>query len=112
MDYNYQMQDCVFCKIVAGELPSQKEYEDDLVLGFRSNQPSADTHILFIPKNHVASLRDATDATLLGKIMIILKETAEKMNIRDYKVIVNNGQHQSVPHMHFHLLGGTLKGVI
>jgi histidine triad (HIT) family protein len=106
------MQDCVFCKIVAGEISAEKEYEDDLVIGFKDRKPMADIHLLFVPKVHVSSLGEVADANILSKTLTVLRDFAKKMNIVDYKVLVNNGRFQSVPHMHFHLLGGTLKGVI
>lgn len=106
------MKDCIFCQIVAGDISSDKAYEDEFVVGFKNIDPQADTHLVFIPKSHIASLREVVEPELLGKVLLALRDTAKKLNIADYKVINNNGHYQHVPHIHFHLLGGTLKGGI
>lgn len=105
------MNDCVFCKIVAGEIPSQKVWEDDDVFAFRDLNPQAPQHILIVPKKHIEKLADVTpeDQTLLGKLMLtamrIAKETAAE---NGFRVVVNNGESagQSVWHLHLHLLSG------
>jgi histidine triad (HIT) family protein len=112
------MSDCLFCKIGAGEIPSNVVYEDDELLAFRDISPKAPTHILIIPKKHVASLADTTDtdAALLGKIQILVRQLAEKEGIAEsgFRVISNSGADsgQEVPHLHYHLVGGRKLGDI
>jgi histidine triad (HIT) family protein len=112
------MSDCLFCKIGAGEIPSNVVYEDDELLAFRDISPKAPTHILIIPKKHVASLADTTDAdaALLGKIQILARQLAEKEGIAEsgFRVISNSGADsgQEVPHLHYHLVGGRKLGDI
>lgn len=101
--------DCVFCKIVAGEVSVTKEYEDDEVVVFKSNRPEALVHLLVVPRRHIESLKIAedNDVQILGKIQIIAKKMAEKFGISDgYRVLVNAGKFQEVPHLHYHLKGG------
>ena len=107
-------KDCVFCKIIAGELPANFEYEDEDVVAFRDIEPSAPTHVLVIPKRHIKSLAESKDADieLLGKIQIIAKKVAEKCNIADgFKVVTNSGAKagQIVHHIHYHVMGGWKK---
>ena len=108
--------DCIFCKIVAGEIPSNKVYEDDLVLAFHDIQPQAPVHILVIPKTHLCGCAaiNADNSALVAHIFeVIAKITAEK-GITDFRVVSNQGAEagQTVPHLHFHILAGcTLKGM-
>jgi histidine triad (HIT) family protein len=101
-------EDCVFCKIVKGEIPSTKEYEDKDVLVFRNINPVAETHLLIVPKKHVTTFLE------LNNEMNNLVRAAQKV-IRDkkiesgYKLVVNGGKYQEVPHFHLHLLAGELK---
>ena len=111
------MNDCLFCKIIAGEIPSTRVYEDDLCYAFKDISPQAATHILLIPKKHIASLHDASaqDQALLGALLLKASEIAEKQGIAatGYRVTTNIGEHgcQSVKHLHLHILGGEqLKG--
>ncbi|HKG55792.1 MAG TPA: histidine triad nucleotide-binding protein [Candidatus Limnocylindrales bacterium] len=103
---------CLFCRIVAGELPATKVHEDDLVLGIRDINPVAPTHILLLPKSHVASVADLTsaDAEVLGALFAAAAALARSEDIeeRGYRVVTNVGRDagQSVDHLHFHLLGG------
>ena len=103
--------DCLFCKIVNGEIPSDKVYEDPFLIGFRDISPQAPTHILFIPKKHIGMLDDLTpeDATLIGSMTLAAKEMAAKEGLEQgYRLVLNNGASagQSVFHIHMHLLGG------
>ena len=104
--------DCLFCRIVAGEIASTKVYEDDSVLAIRDINPQAPTHILLIPKAHVASAQDLgkTDAALLGSVFAMSARLADREGIAStgYRVVTNVGEDggQSVDHLHFHLLGG------
>ena len=105
------MQDCIFCKIVRGEIPSRKAYEDDEVLAFHDIQPAAPVHLLVVPKRHIASLADAgeADAALLGRMMALTGRLARENGSPDgYRTIVNTGRigRQDVMHVHVHVLGG------
>jgi histidine triad (HIT) family protein len=89
------VQDCIFCKIVRGEIPSQKVYEDGEILGFRDIHPLAPVHFMLVPKRHIASLADATadDAGLLGRIMALTGRVArEQGSPEGYRTIVNTGR--------------------
>jgi len=105
------VQDCIFCKIVRGEIPSQKVYEDGEILGFRDIHPLAPVHFMLVPKRHIASLADATadDAGLLGRIMALTGRVArEQGSPEGYRIIVNTGRigRQDVMHLHVHVIGG------
>ena len=105
------MQDCIFCKIVRGEIPSKKAYEDDELLAFHDIQPAAPVHLLVVPKRHIASLADAgeADAPLLGRMMALTGRLARENGSPDgYRTIVNTGRigRQDVMHVHVHVLGG------
>ena len=102
---------CVFCKIVRGELPSRKVYEDDDVLAFHDIEPWAPVHFMLVPKKHIASLYDATpdDAPAMGKILTLAGRLAREQGATDgFRTIVNTGRvgHQDVKHVHVHVLGG------
>ena len=104
------MSDCLFCKIVEGESPSTKVYEDDMILAFRDLEPQAPEHVLVIPKKHIASLDDVTeeDQEILGYLMCKIKDIAADLGIENgYRVVNNCGEDglQTVKHIHFHLLG-------
>ena len=103
--------DCLFCKIVAGEIPSTKVYEDDLVLAFRDITPKAPTHILVIPKAHIASVAEinSENSGVVSHIFEVIAQLAKQEGLKDgFRVVSNCGEHggQSVHHLHFHLLGG------
>jgi histidine triad (HIT) family protein len=104
--------DCVFCRIVAGEIPADIVYQDKALLAFRDINPQAPTHILIIPKSHIASLAEITakHQALMGRIILLARDLAEKEGISDrgYRLSVSTGADggQLVPHVHFHLLGG------
>lgn len=105
------MSDCIFCKIVAGEIPSTKVYEDDTVLAFRDVNPQAPEHILVIPKEHVACGAceiSADNAAVVGHIFEVIAKITKELNIENFRVITNNGEEagQTVMHLHFHVLGG------
>lgn len=106
--------DCLFCKIVAGEIPSNKVYEDEQVLAFRDIAPKAPVHVLFIPKTHLAGVRDVTadNAAVVAHIFAVIPQVAAQLGVADYRIISNNGASagQSVDHLHFHLLGGRTLG--
>jgi len=103
--------DCIFCKIVAGEIPSTKVYEDDTVLAFRDINPEAPVHVLVIPKMHIASANDITKETsgIVAHIFECIPKIAKAEGLEaGYRIITNIGDDggQSVHHMHFHILGG------
>ena len=103
--------DCIFCKIIAGDIPSAKVYEDDSVYAFRDIQPQAPVHVLVVPKAHVASADEITaeNADLVAKIFAAIPKIAAAEGLANgYRVITNCGEDgcQSVKHLHFHLLGG------
>lgn len=105
------MSDCLFCKIIAGQIPSKKVYEDDKVYAFEDINPGAPTHVLIIPKRHFAGLKEATaaDAEILGYCQLIAAQIGRERKIEDgYRTVLNVGPRsgQSVFHLHLHLLGG------
>ena len=105
------MDDCIFCKIVRGEVPSKKIYEDDEILGFHDIRPLAPVHFMLVPKKHIASLADATaeDSGVLGRILTLSGKLArEQGSLEGYRVIVNSGRigRQDVMHLHIHVIGG------
>ena len=106
------MEDCLFCKIVKGEIPSSKVYEDDEILAFKDIHPAAPIHILVIPKKHITSLAylEKEDEILVGKIYGVINKIADEQGFKEngYRVIVNCGKDggQEVMHLHFHLLAG------
>lgn len=106
--------DCIFCKIAAGEIPSKKVYEDDQVLAFYDIEPKAPVHVLFIPKTHLAGVREVTadNAAAVAHIFTVIPQVASQLGLKDYRVVSNNGEGagQTVQHLHFHLLGGCVLG--
>lgn len=103
--------DCLFCKIVAGEIPSTKVYEDELVFAFRDIAPQAPTHILVIPKVHIAAVKDITAANsaIVARIFEVIPQIAANEGLENgYRVVSNCGADagQTVHHLHFHILGG------
>lgn len=105
------MSDCLFCKIVAGVIPSTKVYEDDSVLAFRDIAPQAPTHILVIPKDHIGSVAEinADNAAVVAHIFEVIPAIAKAEGLKNgYRVVSNCGPDagQTVPHLHFHILGG------
>jgi len=107
---------CIFCQIVAGEVPSDIVYQDEDFLAFRDISPQAPTHVLIIPKTHITSLDQLTEEQqeLAGRLIIIAKKLAEKEGIakRGYRLVINCGPEggQLVPHLHLHLIGGRKLG--
>ena len=106
------MEDCLFCKIIKGEIPSNKVYEDEEILAFKDINPVAPIHILVIPKKHIGSLAhmEKEDEKIVGKIYGVINKIAEEQGFKEngYRVIVNCGKDagQEVMHLHFHLLAG------
>ena len=105
------MENCLFCKIVAGDIPSTKVYEDESVLAFRDISPMAPTHILVIPKCHIPSVAGITaeNSAVVAHIFEVIPQIAEQEGLKNgYRVVSNCGSDagQTVPHLHFHILGG------
>jgi histidine triad (HIT) family protein len=103
---------CLFCRIAAGEIPARKAYEDPDVVAFHDVNPQAPTHILVIPRKHIAALDDLTDAdaAAIGTTLVRAAKIARELHLDDdgYRVVINNGPGagQSVFHIHVHVLGG------
>ena len=104
------MSDCLFCKMVAGEITPSIVFEDDEFLAFHDIQPQAPIHVLVIPKKHISTLNDVDDALLLGKLTQTAAQLAKTLGIAEtgYRTVINcNSQGgQAVYHLHIHLLGG------
>ena len=111
------MSDCLFCKIVAGEIPSKKVYEDDYCYAFEDIAPVAPVHILFVPKKHIASAAEITpeNSEVVSKIYEAIAKVAKEKKLEGgWRVVSNCGADagQTVFHLHFHLLGGKQLGVM
>ena len=110
------MEDCLFCKIADGKIPSNRVYEDEEILAFYDINPAAPIHILVIPKKHITSLAhiEKEDEAIIGKIYGVINKISEEKGFKDdgYRVIVNCGKNggQEVMHLHFHILAGTQLG--
>lgn len=109
------MNDCLFCKIASGNIPSDKVYEDDTVIAFRDISPKAPVHVLIIPKKHVESVAalDEDDYDTVGHIFRVAKKLSEELELEDgFRIVANTGPDggQTVYHLHFHLMGGRAMG--
>jgi diadenosine tetraphosphate (Ap4A) HIT family hydrolase len=107
------MDDCIFCKIANGEIPSDTVYEDEEIVAFRDLEPQAPVHVLVVPRRHIASLDGVTesdeDKELIGHLLSKVRLIAEQLGLTNgYRLVVNTGEDgmQTVQHLHFHLLGG------
>ena len=105
------MNDCLFCKIIKGEIPSSKVYEDDMVYAFNDIAPEAPVHVLIVPKEHIASAAEinAENSAVVAKIFEAAAKIAEEKGLSDgFRVVTNCGDSagQTVKHLHYHLLGG------
>ena len=104
--------DCIFCKIVAGEIPSDILYRDDEVIAFRDINPVAPTHLLIIPGKHIPAVTDMseTDSSLIGHMVNVANQLAKSEGVAEdgYRLVINCGQYggQLVQHLHMHLIGG------
>ena len=102
------MDDCIFCKITKGEIPSAKVFEDDKIIAFNDINPKAKTHILIVPKKHIESVKHLEDADkeLIGELFLVAKKITEEKNLQGYKLVINVGREggQLVDHLHLHLL--------
>ncbi len=108
--------DCIFCQIRDKKLPAKILYETDDILAFPDINPSADIHIIIVPKKHIGGVQDLTDADgmLLAEIYKASSKLISENNLQEdlYRIVVNGGKAQHVPHLHFHLLGGNLKKMV
>lgn len=104
--------DCLFCKIISGEIPSEKVYEDEYVYAFNDISPTAPVHVLIVPKKHISTINDIQeeDSALIGKIYLAAKKIAKEKGIAEdgYRVVTNCNEMagQTVFHIHYHLIGG------
>jgi histidine triad (HIT) family protein len=104
------MSDCLFCRIIAGEIPSSKVYEDELCYAFNDIAPQAPTHFLVIPKAHIGSAAEvcAENSAVVAHIFEVIAKVTKEMGIESYRIVSNIGEQagQTVPHLHFHVLAG------
>ena len=107
------MEECLFCKIIKKEIPSEKVYENDIAFAIKDINPKADLHILILPKKHIDSLSHlgAKDAEMAGNLLLVAKEIANSNNLPGYKITINTGRQggQLIDHLHLHLLGGKVQ---
>ena len=109
------MEDCIFCKIMNGEIPTNKVYEDEYCFAFKDIEPLAPTHFLVIPREHVASAAEIDEkmVPVIGHVYTVIAKLAEEMGFRDgFRVVTNCGEDagQTVHHLHFHVLAGKKLG--
>lgn len=110
------MTDCIFCKIASGDIPAEKIFENDHVIGFRDLNPQAPTHVLVIPKKHISTINDLQDddKSLIGEMFLAARQIAadEGLSERGYRTLINCNEEagQTVFHIHLHLLGGRAMG--
>jgi histidine triad (HIT) family protein len=105
--------DCIFCKIVAGTVPSKRVFEDELVIAFRDVRPQAPTHVLVVPRAHVASLWELDDERLAGRLLTVAAKVARDEQLEQgFRLIANTRDHagQEVAHLHLHVVGGKKLG--
>jgi len=104
------MEDCIFCKIIKGEIPSAKVFESDKIVAFNDINPKAKVHILIVPKKHIESVKhlQGGDKDLIGEIFLTTQKIAKEKNLEGYRLIINVGREggQLVDHLHLHLLSG------
>lgn len=105
------MTDCIFCKIIQGEIPCKKVYENDYVLAFDDINPKAKVHALVIPKVHVDSMNELEDEKIMSEILKAIREVAKIKGVTSYRIHVNTGKEegQVVFHLHYHVLSNTVK---
>lgn len=110
------MEECIFCKIIKGEIPSNKVYEDEEILAFRDINPVAPVHVLVIPKKHISNITEIKkeDEALIGKIYSVINKIAKEEGVdeKGFRIVVNCKEDggQEVSHLHFHIIGGKKLG--
>lgn len=107
--------DCVFCKIISGDLPSTKIYEDSQALVIENIKPVAKVHLLVLPKKHIDSFEDTSNLKNIvnfsfDQLTLAINKVINKLELKDYKIVINAGKYQSIKHLHLHLLAGNLEG--
>jgi len=108
------LSSCIFCRIVAGEIPSKRVYEDDQVVAFHDIEPQSPVHVLVVPKKHILGVNEIAeeDEAVVGHAYAVISRLVKELGVdgTGYRVVVNSGRdgQQSVPHLHFHILGGRL----
>lgn len=110
------MNDCLFCKIINKEIPKEFTFESDSLVTFPDINPSAEVHILIVPKTHIKGIEDIKEdhGDLLAEIYSVVQKLVKENNLsqKAFRVVVNGGKAQHVPHLHFHLLGGQWKKMV
>jgi histidine triad (HIT) family protein len=110
------MSDCIFCQIISGKIAKEFIFESETLVVFDDINPSARIHILIVPKEHIGGIKDLSNAhgDLLAEIYQVANKLVAEKNLENdlYRVVVNGGKAQHVPHLHFHLLGGSLKKMV
>jgi histidine triad (HIT) family protein len=106
------MSDCLFCRIIAGEIPSRRVFEDERVFAFEDVSPQAPTHVLVVPRAHLDRIAHAVDPEEIGRVLLAAARIAAERGLEHYRLVINNGDQagQSVFHVHVHLLGGRPMG--
>jgi histidine triad (HIT) family protein len=110
--------DCIFCRIISGDIPSDILYQDEQVVAFRDINPKAPVHLLLVPRKHIESLAELSkdEASIMGHLVAVANRLAREAGISDkgYRLVVNSGPEggQEVPHLHLHLLGGRQLGIL
>jgi histidine triad (HIT) family protein len=106
------MSDCLFCRIIAGEIPSRRVFEDERVFAFEDVSPQAPTHVLVVPRAHLDRIAYAVDPEEIGRVLLAAARIAAERGLEHYRLVINNGEQagQSVFHVHVHLLGGRPMG--
>lgn len=104
------MDNCIFCKIIRKEIPKEFKYESEALVAFEDINPSADVHILIVPKEHIKGMSEIgeKEGKLLSEVYTTVNKLVAENNLQNdlYRVVVNGGKAQHIPHLHFHLLGG------
>jgi histidine triad (HIT) family protein len=104
------MEDCLFCKIIKGEIPSEKVFENEKILVIKDIHPKAEVHLLILPKKHIVSVNhlEEEDKELVGELIFTAQRIAKEKNLKGYKLIINVGREggQLIDHLHLHLLSG------
>jgi len=110
--------DCIFCRIISGEIPSDILYQDEQVVAFRDINPKAPVHLLLVPREHIESVAELSEdeASIMGHLVAVANRLAREAGISEkgYRLVVNSGPEggQEVPHLHLHLLGGRQMGIL
>ena len=110
--------DCIFCRIISGDIPSDILYQDEQVVAFRDINPKAPVHLLLVPREHIESVAELSEdeASIMGHLVAVANRLAREAGISDkgYRLVVNSGPEggQEVPHLHLHLLGGRQMGIL